>query len=540
MWYIENGNSRKIDNFVNYSIPNIQKYGTSNLFKIQRIQEKRMKQEYEDNSSKYSIDNPYIKLNPYERNYLSAYIKIPTDNKVKYKYVVKGKTSDTDFSFSSDTYVKDPVIPVVSLYNHYNNNVEVTLEDKDGNKTTKNYKIKVDSEIDTEISKVDIKKINVEESNSILDQRFIMDSTGNGFDSNGDLRLKFHYNYANTFMKPVNNKFLTGFTDESYLPTKYYSKYVYQMNAMGKFNPDFLLKAPKNKGIHHDIIYSKDTNKIYALYSMKQGEKHYSEKEYGESGIAIYNADSLKLEKHFTLTDQIPVDMPAYQNSAPFDVHLNSIAYDNNRDEIIVNSRSFSKIFGLDPNTGEINWILGDPQSTPDSLKDKLLKQVGDEITYTYGEHSLYIRKSSNYQKYYDEGKLVITVFDNSNNEIDSNYGSVVYPFNTMKNGIHLSPNDVDNLNDEVNNSRLITYAIDFKTNTYETIDNIELNGNSPYVSNIFTLDDKYLVTYLGDSGEIQIFDFNDKEVTRINGLSIAYRAYIYDYSGVGQSLLEF
>ncbi len=526
-YYFLHEDTQTLSNLFEYKLPLLREYGTSDVIEIQEIQEQRMKEEFETGMEEgtYTITNPYIIKNPYDRSVLSAYIAIPTEQAAKYTYTVVGKTEDTNFSYSSDEYEENPILPVVSLYNNYENEVDVTLEFEDGTSSEYKYMIQMEEDIDEDIDDgINIDVIDSNAYNEVLDGNIIFDGSFNGYDTNGDLRFTGFSTYRTNIMKLINGKMLVGYDLEAYKPEEYYSPRFFEMNAMGKFNADYILKAPRGYGFHHDMAYDESTNQIYALVSQESSDVVFSEEEYGEGGIAIYDATTLKLKDFFNITDQIPSDIIVGKSTKPYDIHFNGIDYNEERDEIILSSRSTSQIYGVNVKTHEITWVLGDPKYIPEELQDVALDPVGDNIEYTRGQHSVYIMDNSYYQSYYDEGKLVISVFDNQSHE-----GGYV-----KLNGEEVEDNE-EWLED---NSRIMTYAIDFENNTFELINKIQLTANSPYVSNVYDTEN-YMVASITMANTMNITDFEGNIAVEITGLTSThgYRGYIYSKDEISSTL---
>ncbi len=525
--YLMNAPQQVIDNYYNYSLPLLREYGTDDVLEVQTIMEERMNEEFD--AGEYTAEDPYIVQNPYGRNGLSAYIKIPTEEAVKYTYTVVGKTDETNFTYSVEEFEQNPVLPVVALYNAYDNTIEVELETESGEKSEYTYTVRPELELEEYTS--DGINIEIEDETAAEDTlygNFVFDGRSNGYDSEGELRFTGLSTYRNVYMNPINGKFLVGYDRESYLPGEYFAHRVFEMNFMGRFNTEFQLVAPDGYGFHHDMIYSEETNKYYALLSYEDDEGTYNTEGYGEALIGIYDADTLKEEKVIDLTDQIPSDILVGPESVENDIHFNSIAYEADRNELIVSSRSAGALIGFDADSGEINWVLDNPDTIPEELQDVALTPTGDDMTFTHGQHSVYIRTNDKFQEYFDQGELVVTVFDNNFVQYNDD-GTLKYStLDGNEDSIALDKiNPEGEGNSEEDYSRIVTYAINFDDNTFEVVEDYDLSHHADWTSNVYDVLDKYLITYIGD-GHMEVLDFDGNELIDMSGLRGGYRGRIF------------
>ncbi len=525
--YLLHGNEQLIDNYYNYDLQLEREYGTNDILEVQNIIDERIMDEL--NTGDYTVEEPYIVENPYGRNGLSAYVVIPTDQAVKYSYTVKGKTEETSFSYSVDEYEQNPMIPVVALYNNYTNSVFVTLENEAGDVSKYKYSIRVSPEVDEDTANgIEINSSDEEAYQEVVSGQFIFDGQTNGYDSDGELRFTGLSTYRNVFMNPINGKFLVGYDKESYLPMEYFASRVFEMNFIGKFNTDFQLVAPDGYGFHHDMIYDENTNKYYALMSYSDSEDTYSTDGYGEGFIGIYDAETLEFEKMINTAENIPSDILVGPESLENDIHYNSIAYNDERNEIIVSSRSTGALYGIDSETGDFNWVLDNPETLTGSQKDIALDPVGDNMTYTHGQHSVYLRDNSKYADYIGDNKFVVSVFDNNYVQYDENGNLKYSTLDGNQDSVPLetiNPENVQNLEGGV--SRIVTYAVDVDNNTFEVLEDYDLSALANWTSNVYDVLDEYYVSYIS-SGNMDVLDFDGNLLIEITGLRGGYRGRIY------------
>ncbi len=112
---------------------------TGDSFSLGDIGEKTIEEEYQ--KLEYSFQNPFILVNPYERNPLVALIRFPTEQEAKISIRIKGISPAPDITHTFETYETEHFIPVLGLYPNYKNTVEITALYKDGTQETATHTI---------------------------------------------------------------------------------------------------------------------------------------------------------------------------------------------------------------------------------------------------------------------------------------------------------------------------------------------------------------------------------------------------------------
>lgn len=539
--YLMNGDEIKITNFFEYDLPNLREYGTNDLVKIQEVEEERMNEEFTNGD--YTQSEPYIVYNPYGRSTLSAYVQIPTENAVKYEYTVQGKTDEVDFTYSYDEYQQNPIIPVAALYYDQDNTVNITLIDEDDSKTELEYTLTVTEEIAE--SNADGAEIEIKDQDAfdtVIAGNYFFDGSGNAYDQNGDLRFTALSHYRTTIQKAINGKYYIGYPDENYLSDEYFSENFFEINFMGRINPDSVLSAPDGYGFHHDLAYDETTNTIYGLASTEKGDEAFSDEEYGESLIVYIDADTYKVTDYFSVTDLIDDSIKVGAGTVAYDIHLNSVDVLEERNELMIHSRSGSMTFGLDIDTQEINWVLGNPEHFPEDLQEIAIEPIGDDMTFENGGHSVFeVKDVPEYEEYYADGKMVISMLDNNKIETDD-AGNIQYSeLNLEEENTTQEPPGTIPLEgqeqDEIK-SRVLTYAVDFENNTFELINAYDTIGYSAYTSNTYVTPDKeHQVYYLG-AGTMGITDLEGNSQVEITDLRGGYRGVVYTPEQIKSSMV--
>jgi arylsulfate sulfotransferase len=87
-------------------------------------------------------------------------------------------------------------------------------------------------------------------------------------------------------------------------------------------------------------------------------------------------------------------------------LHNNSLCYDKTDNSLLLTARNQSLIAKIDMNSKKLFWMISDSSYWNTNLKPFLLKPIGSNFEFAYGEHS--VRTSP-----YDHNKII--VFDNGN-----------------------------------------------------------------------------------------------------------------------------
>ena len=98
----------------------------SHLVERQYEQEMAMRKELEGGN--YTAEHPYVVVNPYFVNPLTALLLFNTEKEEAVTLTVKGKEAAGDITHTFPK-AKEQILPVLGLYPEYDNTVVITLED---------------------------------------------------------------------------------------------------------------------------------------------------------------------------------------------------------------------------------------------------------------------------------------------------------------------------------------------------------------------------------------------------------------------------
>lgn len=358
----------------------------------------------EYSKSDYTIENPYIIVDPYDMNKLGALVIFETDEPTKVTYTVTG---DIEFSQTIAGFNTYHEIPIICLYENTDNIVIITLEYE--TKDTQEFKILIPiDEINNKIiettvyeyKQVDDYFIQVSATASAINNFYWLDTNGEiRFFMSKGFGVSMHFTDESTILSNP-----TGFISAGKVET--YSNGIIEMDYLGRVIKYY--KIPYE--VHHDYIILENNNLLVLT----------SDESYAiEDTIIEINRTTGEIVDEIDIKQILDKDYDARigNHSNKYDwLHINSIVYNQEDDSLIISARQ-QAVFSINKTTKEINWILAEPYlDFPEELEQYLLTPIGDDFEYTYAQHSAIITSND-----------TIMIFDNGNNRADENGDSLEY-----------------------------------------------------------------------------------------------------------------
>lgn len=278
----------------------------------------------------YTIDNPFVVINPYDINPLSAMIVFQTDDYVSPTIIVKGQNND-DIVY---TYIKSKIhrLPIYCLYADYNNEVIIKV----GN-TSKVIDIKIDA--------VDV------------DNTKLLDFNNNMVITNINNHLVIVDKYKN-----IRGYFTKEFSGSpTYLKDGHFILSTYQTN---------------NDGSYIGIVEVDFLGKVYNQFIVPNG--YY--------GLSTYNESKNML---YVLSDKLlAIDVQSWSIIKEYDIdNLNYkyLQYDKELDKIILGTDNGAIFMDIDGNRETIDSY----EFSNDSLVfDKNITKY-DYLLFSYKSYGL-------------------------------------------------------------------------------------------------------------------------------------------------------
>ncbi len=382
----------------------------------------------EYNEKTHTINSPYIKVNPYGMNELSALVKFETEIPAKISYTVLG---DIPFELSIEGFNEIHEIPIICLYEDRDNEVTISIEYEDETVESRTVFIKTDKisgDFATKVSKNDGK-----------DDYFMLAITMNPMtaqidptvwlDSNGEVRFYMPHGFSAGMIFTEEGTILTN-------PQELISKGTIEGYSNGIIEMDYLgriinyYKVPYE--VHHSFIELPNNNLLVAT-----GD----ESSFVEDSIVEIDRNSGEIVSEWDLKkilDRTRDSVTSKLATSDDWIHVNSMIYDESNNAIIISARHQSSIVSIDKDSADINWILSENEGYSEELAQYVLEPIGENFSFPYAQHSLCLAQNGN-----------LLMFDNGNNRRGESGETLSY---------------------EENYSRAVEYKIDDRNMTVEQV----------------------------------------------------------------------
>ncbi len=341
----------------------------------------------------YTIDSPNVILNPYGNSPLTALILFETNEEVSPTVTIVGKDENTTFTHTFNAS-QEHLLSIYGLYADYNNEVIIEYE-VDGETISKTVNIQTEELPDDFIlpTKVEADKENLD------NQLYFFTPSSIGYtcayDVNGDVRW-YLTNYALWKIDRLENGHLLVSTERLVNPP-YYMTGLYEMDLLGKIYVEYSLPG----GYHHDYYEMENGNLLIASDDFNNAKGTV------EDYIVELDRETGEIVKTFDLKDVLNMSDGKSENWTDYDwFHNNSVWYDENTNSITLSGRHQDAVINIDYETGELNWIIGDPTNWSEEYQKYFFTPIGDDFEWQWSQHAAMITP---------EGYVFI--LDNGNNK---------------------------------------------------------------------------------------------------------------------------
>lgn len=320
----------------------------------------------------YTFQKPYVKLNPYLITPLTALIMFKTQEPTTVAISVKGKekAGDIHFEFPEAT---EHMIPVYGLYADYNNQVELTIAGGEKNIMT------IQTEEAPDKVKQPTKMFTTAEY--FEDNMMFVSPTSPAmtaaYDYQGNVRWYATPNFAFDLKRVKNGRLLIG-TSRLLMPP-YHTTGLYELGMIGKIYKEYRLPG----GYHHDQFEMEDGNLLILTQDPPRGTV--------EDMCVLVDRKTGQILKKWDYQKALPQDVGGSGSQDSHDwFHNNAVWYDKKTHTLTLSGRHQDAIINLDYETGELNWIIGDPEGWPQEMVDKyFFTPVGaGDFDWQYEQHA--------------------------------------------------------------------------------------------------------------------------------------------------------
>ena len=336
--------------------------------------EKAFLAEYEAGS--YTIDRPYVKLNPYLNAPLTALVMFKAAAPAFAKVTVKGKKPEGDYMYRPVTDSVNMVLPIYGLYEDYDNQVLIELSTGESVTVT----------IRTEPAPEKVKKPTKMETTPEYFGDFMMfvsptsPAMTAAYDYAGDVRWYTPTNLAFDLKRLKNGRLIVG-TDRLVAPP-YHVTGLYEMGMIGKVYKEFRIPG----GYHHDEWEMENGDLLILTQDLPRGTV--------EDMCVLVDRKTGEILKKWDHQDVLPVYPVGGSGSQDGHdwFHNNAVWYDKKTNTLTFSGRHQDIIINRDFETGKLNWIIGDPTGWPEEMQKYFFKPVGDgEFDWQYEQHACMI-----------------------------------------------------------------------------------------------------------------------------------------------------
>lgn len=468
-----------------------------------------------------------VVLNPNNLTPLTAEVTFTTPVQGKIKLTIAGRdASSHNLTHQFNDLATSHVVPVIGLYENYNNQITLAFTDTYGNvRASKqlsiqtgtalpdNYKITITQALDpslgpkfTLIFYIFIARVVYDEQGYI--RWYLKDST-NSLPPIGSTR--------DPWIFPLTQGLIAFYAAPLEVP----DSQVYLANMLGKVSSSFYVP----NGVHHEIIEKTQGGNLLVSTGLTP---------LAEEVIEEWDRQTLTVVKTWNLENYFDKNRKqCYVGSAPRKaddwMHFNSVEYDPKDNTLLISSRNqcfFGKI-GYDD--GKVKFIAGSHRDWNAPYSDYLLTptnfntSLDPDQDYTYYQHSAIMRTNGNYL-IYDNGGDRPGFTNKPADEILSLIGqdypkSVIYPTTEVPPGY----------------ARAVEYKVDY---TKKTITKVWERADYPALStsvwgSVKEINENLLLIGYGEIGVVSLVDRTSD--TKIWGAltNWFYRAYPIDlYAG--------
>ena len=335
----------------------------------QKREEEQFLAEFRNGS--YDFLHPFIRVNPYLINPLSALICFTTQTEIAVTLTVLGKEIYGNITHTFPPK-KEHILPVLGLYAGYKNTIRITLYEGPS----------IELKIQTKPLNEDAPNlISMNTTPEYMHDNLIfvtpsLAALATGFDYRGDIR--WHLNTPLIFdMKRLKNgNVLIG--TERVMQMPYYMSGLYEMTLAGKIVREYSIPG----GYHHDQWEMEDGN----LLVLSENPNYTTV----EDEIVLIDRINGNILRRWDLKDCLtPGDGPSGGYTDKDWFHNNALWYDKTTNSIILSGRHTDSIISIDYDTGKLNWILGDPELWPNEKLNYFFRPLNEQhFDWHYEQHA--------------------------------------------------------------------------------------------------------------------------------------------------------
>ena len=346
----------------------------------------------------YTVDNPFIVVNPYGVSPLTALMFFYTEEPSVVTLKICGAIEEESIvhTFDKQGYTKEHILPLYGLYPNKNNKIVVKTRNEHGVEKLKDIDVVTEpldaifNDINLVIYANDYKKYQP----GLNFTYGALDGLGlkMAFDISGNIRWCFNdlgnadpTNYVDG--KCVYRTF-GGYSSGDAIITK--------ESFLGKIEAMYYIP----NGIHHELFLTDDETMIVGT-NHTETVQDLAFEIHLNTGNVVRSIDFRNLLPRARYVG-------SYHHKKDDWAHINSVVKIN--DDYIFSS-NFQSAVGRCASNGSLKWLLSDSQGYPMFWRERLLKPIGENFEYPYNQHAIEVLPD------YDNNTETIDLllFDNGN-----------------------------------------------------------------------------------------------------------------------------
>ena len=389
---------------------NVNHIRLEHVIDAQAAAESAMLEEFEN--GEFTFEAPLVKLNPYIISPQAAVILFKTTEEVPVTVTVRGKEEAGDISFTFPP-AKTHILPILGLYADYENTVDIRLYQG----AVKTVTIKTGPIAEIAPTLLHMKTT----AQHLRKQLIVLTSSGDGvmagFDYKGDIRWHLTIMARQGMKRLENGRILAG-TDRLIKPP-YYLTGLYEFDMVGKIYKEYQLPG----AFHHDQCEMEDGDIVVMTDDFERGTV--------EDVLALIDRETGEIKKTWDFAKILkPMDGHSGLASPKDWFHSNAVWYEKETNSLTVSGRHNDIMVNVDFDTGEINWIIGDPKTWPENMQKYFFRPIGDDFEWQYAQHACLVTPCGDVMCF-DNGTLRSKDKENYRKHVDNYSRGVRYRINT-------------------------------------------------------------------------------------------------------------
>jgi len=386
-----------------YSMDRLTEVPSYDLLALRYGRELELLEDYGQGS--YTLDEPYIVIDPFDFNPLSALVMFEIGEDCEAQVTVQGDDAYSTYTYAH--WVKAPraEVPLIGLYAGRVNTVsiaaggeaaelKITTEPLPGDMP--DYVLKV-SKPERMAQGVTLLTPLAESSYSVL--------LDNNAQVRGYLSNKRMAHGAATILLRNGNILSAG---DEYRQIPYYKANLFEYNWLGKIHR--IYDVPSS--VHHSLFEMPDGD-ILAVTN----DEHMAQTGTREDMVLCIDRRTGQVKKLYDFREIIDETREPYHHFHPGVLnfpnrdwmHINAAVYDRAHNAVVVSAAIQSMVISIDADSSGINWILGPHEGYEgsDDLKQYLLTPIGDGFEWQWCQHCPVILEND------DPGLIDLLLLDN-------------------------------------------------------------------------------------------------------------------------------